>query len=90
MKHRDTHPNLDVPGCFGCKVTGVSIAPSATPSRKGGARAAEVNGTEKQWDRDMGAYKRLRKDGLQPVKIDGCALVESLATDRRQIEGVPA
>lgn len=90
MKHRDTHPTLDVPGCFGCKVTGVAIAPSATPSRQGGARAAQVNLTEKQWDRDMDAYKRLRKDGLQPVKIDGCSLVESLATDRRQIEGIPA
>lgn len=85
--HARTHPNLDVPGCFGCKVAGLQVAPSATPSRRGGARAAHVNATERQWDRDMAAYKRLRRNGVQPPGIDGCAVLEQQATDRVQIEG---
>lgn len=88
MLHARTHPSLDVPGCFGCKVAAVQVAPSATPSRRGGARAASVNATEKRWSADMAAYKRLRKEGLQPVQIDGCAAVEKHASDRVQIEGV--
>lgn len=68
----------------------VGVAPSATPSRGGGARAAEIGATERQWDRDFPAYKRLRAEGLQPRRSDGCAELEQRATDRHQIEGTPA
>jgi hypothetical protein len=44
------------------------------PTRR--ASAAEVNAREARWVRDMAAYKALRKDGLQPPKIDGAAALQ--------------
>lgn len=67
----------------------VSIAPSAMPTRKGGAEAARVNATETRWDRDMAAYQRLRREGYQPRGIDGCAAIESRAQTPAQVEGRP-
>lgn len=86
MIHRRVHPNLDVEGCFGCKVAGLSIAASATPSRKGGARAAEINQKDKVLEKDLDAYKRLRQEGLQPQAIDGSAEVEKRANYAWQVE----
>ena len=56
------------------------------PSRNGGAEAARINRTDKNWHRDMPAYKRLRLDGTQPRKIDGCADLEREATDQFEID----
>jgi len=86
MIHRRVHPNLDVEGCFGCKVAGLSIAASATPSRKGGARAAVINSKDKQLEKDLDAYKRLRQEGLQPQAIDGSAKAEQRAEHKWQVE----
>ena len=78
MKHRETHP-VDVPGCFGCRVLGVQINTSS-------AGAATVNERERNWDRDMPAYKALRKQGLQPKGIDGCAELATRANSQMEIE----
>lgn len=86
MKHRETHPNLDVEGCFGCKVAGLSVAASATPTRRGGARAATINQKDKVLEKDLDAYKRLRQEGLQPKAIDGSAQVEKRAEYKWQVE----
>jgi hypothetical protein len=86
MKHRETHPNLDVEGCFGCKVTGLSVAASATPSRRDGRRAATINHKDKVLEKDLDAYKRLRQEGLQPKTIDGSAEVEKRANYKWQVE----
>lgn len=72
LHQRRTHPE-PVEGCFGCKAAGFHVAPSATPSRRGGEEAARINAREERWQRDMPAYKELRKQGLQPPKIDGSA-----------------
>ena len=80
------HERLDVPGCYACKISGVQFAPSSMPSRGKGARAARINATDSQWERDMAAYKRLVADGVQPPQIDGCAVVEREATSRIQVE----
>lgn len=85
MKHAETHPTLDVEGCFGCRVAGVSFGSNSTTTR--GARVAEINQTEKGWKKDMDAYKRLRRDGLQPRQIDGSSVLEKHATEKWQIEG---
>ncbi|MFP4512087.1 MAG: hypothetical protein ACLFRV_03965 [Acidimicrobiales bacterium] len=61
------------------KLRSVAIAPSATPTR-GDGKAAEVNAREARWHRDMPAYKRLRRDGLQPPQIDGSARLEQELT----------
>lgn len=86
IKHQETHPTLDVEGCFGCKVANLSIAASATPSRRGGARAAEINSKDKKLEKDLDAYKRLRQEGLQPQAIDGSAEVEKKAEHKWQVE----
>ena len=72
-------------GCAACRWSTVAVAPSATPSRKGGAEAARVNAKEKEWARDMRAYKTLVGQGLDPRQIDGCHRLEG-ATDRFEVE----
>jgi hypothetical protein len=84
VKHQETHPNLDVEGCFGCRVAGVRMGVNTTTSR--GSKVAEINTTERNWNKDMPAYKRLRADGLQPKKIDGAANVEKRAQEGWQVE----
>jgi hypothetical protein len=84
MKHQETHPNLDVEGCFGCRVSGVRMGMNTTTTR--GAKVAEVNKTERNWNKDMPAYKRLRANGLQPKRIDGAANVEKRAQEGWQVE----
>jgi hypothetical protein len=84
MKHQETHPNLDVEGCFGCRVAGVRMGTNTTTTR--GAKVAEVNTTERNWNKDMPAYKRLRANGLQPKRIDGAANVEKRAQESWQVE----
>lgn len=84
MKHRETHPNLDVEGCFGCRISQIRTGTNSTTSR--GAKVAEVNATERNWKKDLPAYKRLRADGLQPKRIDGAADVERRAQESWQVE----
>lgn len=84
MKHRETHPNLDVEGCFGCRVAGIRMGTNSTTSR--GAKVSEIKQTERNWNKDMPAYKRLRANGLQPKKIDGAAEVEKKAQESWQVE----
>lgn len=87
MKHAEVHPTLDVDGCFGCRVANVQVGSNSTTTR--GAVVEATNQREKRWNKDMPAYKRLRKQGLQPKKIEGASLLEKHATSRWQIEGVP-
>lgn len=62
----------------------VGIAASATPSRRPATAATEVQ--ERQLDRDLDAYRRLRKDGLQPKGIDGSARLEARADHKLEVE----
>lgn len=41
---------------------------------------------ERQLDKDLAAYQRLRREGLQPPGVDGSALLESQAVSRAEIE----
>ena len=84
MKHRETHPDLDVEECFGCRIAAIRMGTNSTTSR--GARVAEVNATERNWKQDLPAYKRLRADGVQPKRIDGAAEVERRAEEKWQVE----
>lgn len=76
MKHRETHPNLDVENCFGCRVAHFRVSASATPSRNS---VGDMTRKEKILDRDLDAYKRIRKTGGQPDQIDGSARIEATA-----------
>lgn len=75
MRHVDVHPFF-VPDCFPCKVLSISVTvrPSAQASMEG------------RWDRDMPAYSRLRMNGLQPPRIDGCAELEGRASTQQEVE----
>lgn len=42
--------------------------------------------TERRWDKDMPAYKRLVEDGLQPPRIDGSAAIERNARNEIEVE----
>ena len=84
LKHREVHPGLDVEGCFGCKVAGVRMGMNTTTTR--GQEVAKINTTEKGWQKDMPAYKRLRQNGLQPKSIDGAAEIEKKAKHEWQVE----
>ena len=74
MKHRETHPNLDVDGCFACRIAHFRVSGAATPTRK---NVGEMNQKERVLDKDLDAYKRIRKSGGQPEKIDGSARFEA-------------
>lgn len=75
MIHRQTHPDLDVEGCFACKIANTSIAGSAL----GNADSAARNLIEKHWSKDHDAYKRLRANGVQPRSSEGAARLEATA-----------
>lgn len=54
------------------------------PSRTGAA-FRQWKAEEVKLERDGEAYKRLRKDGMQPMKIDGSADLESRATTKFEV-----
>lgn len=62
----------------------ITVSASATPTRKAGV--GRIDATERQWDRDMPAYRRLRREGLQPKSIDGAARVEAQAETSAEVE----
>jgi len=76
MKHRETHPNLDVEGCFACRISHVAVSGNAMPTRH---NVGVMNLKERRLDRDLDAYKRIRKTGGQPTQIDGSARLEKTA-----------
>jgi len=82
--HQQTHPSLDVEGCFACRVSGVRMGMNTTTTR--GMAVDGINKTERSWQKDMPAYKRLRENGLQPKSIDGAANVEKKAEHSWQVE----
>lgn len=63
---------------------GVNISAHATPT-KGGA-VIEADEREGRWNKDMPAYKRMRKKGLHPRQIDGAAMVEDRVHDQVDID----
>ena len=58
--------------------------PGGTRSQQ--ARTDQINTTEKEWDDDMPAYKRLRADGMQPKSSAGAAQFEQRANTKWEIE----
>lgn len=42
--------------------------------------------TERKWDKDMGAFKRLVDDGHTPGRLEGAYVMERSATHPREIE----
>lgn len=44
-----------------------------------------ITHTERKWDKDMGAFKRLVDDGLHPGRLDGAYVMERSAKNEREI-----
>lgn len=85
--HADTVREIPCPECSRVAVLHLAspaIAADALPNKLHGVRA--TNATEARWDKDMPAYKRLRRDGLQPKHIDGSAAAEARAEHPLEIE----
>ena len=77
MNHRERHPQY-VDGCWACKALTVSVA----------SRSDEVRAIQHRDDRlsvDLDAYKRLRRDGLQPKTIDGSGELEKRVESQTDI-----
>jgi putative FmdB family regulatory protein len=62
---------------------GVAIAASSMPTR---SEAAHVEKQTEIMHKDAAAYKRLRKDGVQPKSVKGAAALERRAASRWEIE----
>lgn len=77
--HQRTHPGLDVPGCFGCKVSTVQIGPAAMPTYSEGRPNYRTQRRHGNLGADMEAYRRLRREGHQPPHISGSAFLERQA-----------
>ena len=61
------------------------VAPSAVPSRNNLIDLEATRNAEKAKDADMAAYKRLRKDGVQPPSINGAARLEAKAEEKHEV-----
>jgi len=76
--------NCTTDNCFACKCATISFSAAATPGRKE-TTASQVQ-DEKRLEADLGAYRRLREDGLQPPATKNAAMLEKLATTKTEIE----
>ena len=74
--HREVHPFLDQPGCFGCKAVTISFGAVPGGARKAGREKAAIQRREK----GLEEYAKRRKAGEQP---DGTTLEKINAYDRR-------
>lgn len=63
--------------CFKHKLRSIQFA---------GRGKTKTSQMEAQWDKDMPAYKRLRRNGLQPPSTKGCAELEKRANSQHEIE----
>ena len=61
------------------------VSPSAVPSRNSVIDLEATKQAEKDKAADMDAYKRLRKDGVQPPNINGSAKLEARAEEKHEV-----
>ena len=66
-------------------ISKVNVAPSAMPSRNSVIDLEATKKADKAKDADMAAYKRLRKSGMQPPKINGAAHLEKHAETKNEV-----
>lgn len=62
--------------CYGCKLATIAFNPTEHFFSK----------KDRQWDTDIEAYRRLRKNGVQPKGIDGSAEIERKAGTVHEVE----
>ena len=62
----------------------VGFAATAMPTRR--PLAASIEASQVALAKDAPAYRRLRKDGIQPKGVDGCARLEARANHLAEVE----
>ncbi len=62
------------------------IASAARPTSPGAIQAVQKNEYEKSLEKDLPAYKRLRKQGFQPKSTLGAAALEAGATTKFEVQ----
>lgn len=67
----------------GC-VRAVSFSQEAMPNRY--PETNRIVRTDARWDADMKSYKAMRRNGIQPPRIDDCAALETRANDQFEVE----
>lgn len=65
------------PDCFGCKCRSVQMNTGV---------AQPTNIADRRLSADLAAYKRLRREGLQPPHVDGSAELECQAQEKIEVE----
>ena len=70
--------------CFRCKALTISISAHALETK--GKPVVAIDKKEGGWKVDIPAYRRLRKQGLQPKSIDGSARIEARAETKAEVE----
>ena len=70
--------------CFLCKVSSVSFAGSAMPTRK--PHIVRTTMKERELVKDRTAYKSLRDQGIQPARLTGAAKLANESTTQHEIE----
>ena len=72
------------PNCFPCKIQTISFAPSAMPTRSPGAARAKEK--DPKLEKDLAAYKSLRRQGLQPMSTQGAHELMVQANEKWEVE----
>ena len=75
--------------CWKCKegtgcIRSIGFSQTAMPTRY--PETNRIVSTEGRWHEDMGAYQRMRRNGVQPPRIDDCAALETRANDQFEVE----
>lgn len=83
---RSIHDTSPSPSHCDAPLTKIFTVPYTSKVGVHGREAIRVDTTERHWDKDMAAYKRLRNDGHQPRTIDGCDRLEATAVSNWQVK----
>lgn len=69
---------------YAAHLIGFGVAAAAQPTRK--PHVVREEEKEQQLSADLPAYKRLRRNGVQPRQIDGASSLEQRAEDQFDVE----
>lgn len=81
--------DLAIPVCWcGLLMRRVYVMPNISADLASTSRpeAHEANLREKRWSKDREAYRRMRRDGVQPRSVNGAAHIERYAETRHEVE----
>lgn len=81
-----THP-VPVEGCYGCQLASIAFSGEMMVTRS--PEVVEAAARERRWEKDIPAYKSLRRNGLQPKTSEGAHELMTTSNTREQVEKLP-